>query len=156
MIWKTLIIPAVTIGVALLGSSYTSAGMDWYKTINLPSWTPPGSVIGTVWTLIFILATLSAILARNYPGHKYAKRIPFIMGLFVANAMLNVGWSLIFFKLHLVGWAAWEAAFLGASVVAIIAFLWPISRIAAYLLVPYAVWVAFATFLSANVWWLNR
>jgi tryptophan-rich sensory protein len=156
MIWKTLIIPAVTIGVATLGSTFTTAGMDWYKTINLPSWTPPGSVIGTVWTVIFILATLSAILARNYPGHKFAKRIPLIMYLFVLNAVLNVGWSLVFFRLHLLGWAIWEAAFLGASVVVIIVLLWPISRIAAYLLIPYAAWVAFATYLNTTIWWLNR
>jgi benzodiazapine receptor len=155
MLWKSLIIPAVTIGVALLGSSLTSSGMDWYRGINLPSWTPPGSVIGTVWTVIFILATISAILVRSYPGAKYAKRIPLIMAAFVLNAMLNVGWSWLFFSLHLIGWAAWEAILLEANVIALIVLIRPISRVAAGLLAPYAAWVAFATVLTFIIWQLN-
>lgn len=155
MLWKTLIIPAVTIGVASLGSSLTASGMDWYRGINLPSWTPPGSVIGTVWTVIFILATISAILARNYPGAKHAKRIPLIMAAFVLNAVLNVAWSWLFFRLHLIGWAVWEALLLEASVIALIILIRPVSVVAARLLIPYAAWVAFASFLTFMIWRLN-
>lgn len=155
MLWKTLIIPAVTIGVASLGSSLTASGMDWYRGINLPSWTPPGSVIGTVWTVIFILATISAILARNYPGTKHAKRVPWIMAAFVLNAVLNVAWSWLFFRLHLIGWAVWEALLLEASVIALIILIRPVSVVAARLLIPYAAWVAFASFLTFMIWRLN-
>lgn len=155
MIWKILLIPATTVGVAVLGSSLTASGMEWYRGINLPSWTPDGSVIGTVWTVIFILATVSAILVKNYPGAKHADRVPWIMAAFLLNAALNVAWSWLFFRLHLIGWAAWEAALLGLSVVALIVLIRPISKVASGLLVPYAVWVAFATFLTFSVWRLN-
>ncbi|HPI78245.1 MAG TPA: tryptophan-rich sensory protein, partial [bacterium] len=57
----------VIIGVVLLlsfaGGQFTSSGMDWYRTIQLPEWTPPGSVIGIVWTTIYILTAISAIIA---------------------------------------------------------------------------------------------
>jgi len=91
----------------------------------------------------------------SYPGAKYAKRIPLIMAAFILNAMLNVGWSWLFFSLHLIGWAAWEAILLEASVIVLIVLIRPISRVAAGLLVPYAAWVAFATVLTFIIWQLN-
>ncbi|PIR66293.1 MAG: hypothetical protein COU51_04670 [Parcubacteria group bacterium CG10_big_fil_rev_8_21_14_0_10_36_14] len=60
-----IIIPLFTAFIAYFGGQITSAGMKWYKTINLPSFTPPGFVIGYVWTFIFICATISAIITWN-------------------------------------------------------------------------------------------
>lgn len=149
-----LIIPLITLATASLGSWATNQGMAWYQTINLPSWTPPGSIIGTVWTILFILATISALLVWN---RKLALKKRRTIGIaFLANACLNVTWSFIFFKLHLIGLAVVEAGLLGLSVLLIIILVKNQSRLAALLLVPYLLWVTFATFLSYNVWQLNR
>jgi len=150
-----LIIPLVTVLVAVLGSSFTSAGVaGWYKTIQLPSWTPPGSVIGAVWTTIFTLSTVAALILWNGPHSK--TRLPIIAGVFILNALLNVLWSWLFFSKHLLGLAIWEALALDATCIALVALAWPLSRLASALLMPYAAWVAFASFLTYNVWKLNR
>ena len=149
-----IIIPLVTLAVAFGGGQLTSAGMKWYQTIHKPAWTPPGAIIGLVWTVIFILATVSAILVWNL---KISPQImPWIAGLFLANAALNVAWSYLFFYKHLMLLAGWEAALLDLSVIILIIVLWPLSRLAAGLLIPYAGWVAFATYLTFTVANLNR
>lgn len=150
-----IIIPLVAILTATIGSLITSGGMDWYKQINLPAFTPPGSFIGTVWTVIFILAAISALIVFNKAvGTPSLEKS--IAVVFILNALLNVTWSLLFFNLHFIGAAVWEAGLLGLSVIALIILIWPISKFAAWLLVPYAAWVAFATYLTYTVWTLNK
>ncbi len=150
-----LVIPLVTIAVAAGGSVLTSAGVSgWYKTIKLPAWTPPGSVIGMVWTVIFVLTAAAALLVWNSPGPR--PRLGLIAGLFLLNAGLNVLWSFLFFRLHLLAASGWEAVALDLTVIALIIVCWPISRGASALLAPYAGWVAFASYLTFTVWRLNR
>ncbi len=149
-----IIIPLITILTAVFGGWLTSGGMKWYKTIKLPDWTPPGSFIGAVWTIIFILSTISALIAWNKTPHNYT--FWWIIGTFLVNAILNVFWSYLFFNQHLIGPAIFEAALLGLSVIALIVFIWPIAYWAALLLIPYAAWVVFATYLTYAVWFLNK
>lgn len=148
------IIPLITIAVSVAGSYLTDLGMDWYNTINLPEITPPGSLIGAVWTIIFILSTISALLVWNLS--KRNKRIWWIIGIFIANAVLNVFWSGLFFGLHLIGASIIEMIILEISVLALIILAWPVSRWASILLFPYAGWVIFATYLAYNIWLLNK
>jgi benzodiazapine receptor len=152
---RYLTIPLITILVSAAGSSFTSSGIasGWYDSIAKPSWTPPGSVIGAVWTAIFILTAISAILVWNKA--KRGPRFGWIIGIFIANAALNVFWSFLFFGQHLIGYAVWEAALLDLSVIALMILIWPVSRLASALLVPYAVWVAFAAYLTYVVYALN-
>jgi tryptophan-rich sensory protein len=152
-----IVIPLLTIFTAVVGGLITSGGMEWYKKIHLPAFTPPGSFIGTVWTVIFFLATIAALLIFNakVPMSKETLQEG-IMALFIFNAILNVTWSLLFFGQHFLYAAIWEAGVLGLSVIALIIFSWPISQLAAWLLMPYAAWVAFATYLTYTVWALNK
>lgn len=149
-----VIIPIVTILVAWSGSLLTSAGMSWYKSINIPVWSPPGSVIGAVWTTIFFLSTISALIVWNKSSHD--RRFRWIIGIFILNAMLNVFWSYLFFSQHLIGSAIFEAAALGLTAYVLIVLIWPVSRGASLLLVPYAGWTTFATYLTYLIWTLNR
>lgn len=147
-------IPLITVLVSVLGSYFSNTGLRiWYRTINLPSWTPPGSVIGAVWTTIFILSTVSALIVWNKTPH--TGQFQLIIGVFLVNAILNVGWSYLFFSKHLIGSAVIEAAILGLSVLALIFLIWPLSHKASLLLTPYAFWVSFATYLTYSVWRLN-
>jgi benzodiazapine receptor len=146
-----VVIPLITVATISVGSLVTSAGMNWYKTLNLPAFTPPGSFIGMVWTVLFILATISALIVWN----KSSGKKTVIAGAFILNALLNVGWSVLFFGLHLIGPAIYEAALLGASVFVLMILTWRISKSASWLLAPYLVWVSFATFLTYTIWSLN-
>ena len=149
---NNIIIPLITFATISVGSFVTSAGMNWYKTLNLPAFTPPGSFIGTVWTVLFILATISALIAWNKAS---GKRKTAIGIAFILNILLNVGWSGLFFGLHFVGPAIYEAALLGVSVLVLMVLIWPVSKSASWLLAPYLAWVSFATFLTYTIWSLN-
>ncbi len=149
------VIPLVTIAVAVIGSQFTSSGLgSWYRSINLRSWTPPGSVIGLVWTTIFTLSTISALILWNTPSAK--AKLPLLAGIFLLNGILNVLWSYLFFSQHQIVAAIFEAILLDLTVIALVILAWPISRLASVLLMPYAVWVAFASYLTYSVWKLNR
>lgn len=150
-----LLIPLFTVLVSFTGSFFTSSGVSgWYKTIKLPSFTPPGSIIGAVWTLLFILATVAALIVWNRFSHNQSFWI--IIAAFIINGGLNVLWSYLFFYKHYTGLATIEAAVLGLSVVLLVVLIWPMSKPAASLLMPYAAWVGFATFLTYSVYSLNK
>ncbi len=148
------LIPIFMIIVSLVGNWLTGRGIGWYKTIKLPSWTPPGLVIGTVWTIIFILAAISAIIFWNKTAHD--NHFWLVAAIFVLNGILNIFWSYLFFNRHWLGAAAIEAGLLDLTVIVLIVLIWPVSRIASVLLFPYAGWVAFATYLTYIVWSLNK
>lgn len=148
-----IIIPLITILVAVVGGYLTSGSMVWYRTLKLPSIAPAGWFIGLVWNVIFILTTISAFIVWNKMPRNDLFWI--VIGLFVVNALLNVFWSFLFFNQHLINAAMVEASLLGLSVIGLIVLIWPFSRLAAGLLVPYAVWVCFATFLNYLIWTLN-
>ena len=148
-----IVIPLITVIVASVGSFLTAGGMDWYKTIEKPAWTPPGGVTGAVWTLIFILTTISALIVWN--KGKQNKYFWLIIAVFLVNGFLNAFWSYLFFWKGLIGPAVWEAGLLGFSVLVLIAFIWRAFKTASLLLVPYFLWVVFATFLTYRVFLLN-
>lgn len=151
---RFILIPLAVVAVAISGALLTSGGMVWYKTINLPSFTPPGIAISLVWTAIFILTTISAfIFWEKVPR---GKLLTWTAAVFVLNGLLNIFWSFLFFNRHWLGAAIWEAGALDLSVIALIILIWPVSRAAAILLLPYTAWTTFATYLTYVVWSLNR
>jgi translocator protein len=149
-----IIIPIVVFLTSFIGSTLTDPNSTWYKALKLPSFAPPGYVIGIVWTVIFILCAISAIIMWNKIPHN--NLFWWIIGLFIVNAILNIGWSLLFFNQHMILASIFEMILLEASTIAIIILAWPLSRLAAGLLLPYAAWVAFATFLAMNIYNLNK
>lgn len=148
------IIPLIVIGVSVVGSFFTGQGVDtWYQTLSLPSWTPPGSVIGAVWTVLFILVAISALIFWNRA--KRGRIFWVAVGVFLLNAFLNVLWSYLFFSEHLLFVAFMDIIFLELSIIALIVLIWPLSRSSSALLWPYAAWVAFAGYLNYIIWQLN-
>jgi benzodiazapine receptor len=148
-----VVIPLVTILTSVIGSQFTRGGMDWYRTIALPPWTPPGSVIGTVWTIIFVLATAAALIFWN--GTPQARHLNVIVGLFLCNAALNVLWSYLFFARHLIGEAIIEMIALNLTTLLLILLLWRASKLASILLAPYFLWVCFAMHLASRILVMN-
>src|SRR3989344_391220 len=150
------IIPLIVLSFSLLGSAFTSDGIDsgWYDSIIQPSGTQPGSVIGMSWTTIFILTAIAALIVWNtFPRSKNFRSI---IQLFLMNGAVNVLWSVLFFGSHAIGAAVIVAMVIEVTVIALIVCLWPVSPRAALLLFPYAGWVFFAIYLNSIIFSLNR
>ena len=144
--WKPIAIAAAAaLAVALLGGLMTEIG-PWYRSLQKPSWQPPDWAFGPAWTLIYALAAISGVLAWR-DAHSQQQRETMLM-LFALNAFLNVLWSLLFFRLRRPDWALMEVGLLWLSVLLLIVVLGRYSRTAALLLVPYLLWVSFASSLN--------
>jgi len=142
---------AAAIFIALLGATVTDLG-DWYRQLAKPSWQPPDWLFGPAWTLIFALTAWSAL--RVWLHAPAAERV-WLIGLFCLNGFLNVLWSLLFFRAQRPDWALIEVAFLWLSIVWLMVAAGRHDRMAAWLLLPYLAWVAFAGYLNLTVVRLN-
>jgi len=161
-----ILIPLVTIIVALLGSEFTTVGMGWYNSeVVKPALEPPRWAFPVVWNTIFVLTTISAIMIWNKETTRKIfwfsfKKTPtpaewMVMWLFVVNAILNVLWSYLFFAKEMISAALIEMIIMEILLIALIFGAWKISKIATSLLLPYAVWVGIATYLTYNIYILN-
>jgi translocator protein len=149
-----LILGAVA-GTAGIGAAATTPVLSsrWYRRLNKPSWQPPGPVFGPVWSVIYALIAASMLVARGRGGEQ--QRPLFVLfGTNLAPA-LNLAWSLIFFRGRSPLAAGVEIVALEGTTVALVVRAWPLSRLAALLLVPYAIWIAFATALTWAIWARN-
>lgn len=143
---------AAALAVAGLGGLSTDIG-PWYASLQRPPWQPPDAWFGPVWTLIYALCALSAAEAWQASTTR-AQRLNLLLA-WSLNACLNVGWSLLFFRLRRPDWALAEVGALWASIALLVVISWPRSRRAALFLLPYLAWVAFAAVLNRAVVELN-
>jgi len=160
-----VIIPLITIAVALLGSAFTMMGMDWYNNeLILPAITPPRWAFPVAWNTIFLLTTISALIIWNKGGKgerhllfftRRYKGFWWMIGLYIANAVLNVLWSLLFFTFQLVFLALIEMILLQLTLIFLIPLTYTISKKASLFLIPYLLWVAYATYLTNLIYTIN-
>ena len=139
--------------VAGLGALTTDLG-PWYRSLVQPSWQPPDWAFGPAWTTIFALAAIAGVLGWQRAPDQASRE--WMLGLFALNGVLNLLWSLLYFRLRRPDWALYEVGFLWLSVLLLIVVLRPYARTAAWLLVPYLLWVAFAGALNYASVQLNR
>ncbi|HEY4344208.1 MAG TPA: TspO/MBR family protein [Parvibaculum sp.] len=145
----------VVFGCAAAGGAVTTANIDtWYAGIAKPELTPANWVFPIVWNFLFFLIGIAGWLAWRAAGSLNAAGAA--LALFAAQLMLNFAWSVLFFGLHSPGLAVFEIFALDATVAATAFVFWPLSRLAALLLLPYLAWSLFATYLTIAVWLLNR
>ena len=140
--------------VAGLGSLVTRTNIPtWYASLEKPSGTPPNWVFGPVWTVLYVLMAyaLWRILRR---APRITQRRWAIDAFFVQLA-LNLCWSVVFFGLHSPFFAWLVILALLAAILVTIVLFWGLDKVSAYALIPYALWVGYATFLNAGIWWLN-
>jgi benzodiazapine receptor len=122
----------------------------FYAQLSKPSWAPPAWVFGPVWSTLYGLMGISAWLVWRSPGSK-----ALALGLFGAQLAVNALWSWLFFAWHRGALAAVEVLVLLALIVATVVAFWRTSRLAALLLLPYLLWVSFASALTWAVWRSN-
>jgi tryptophan-rich sensory protein len=152
MILPVTVATVAALCVAALGATVTDLG-PWYQALEKPAWNPPDVVFPMGWTLIYALITLAAVTAwRAAPTSAAAE---WVIGLFALNGFLNITWSLIFFRLQRPDWAFAEVIVLWLSIATMIVYCGRFSRTAAWLLLPYLVWVSFAGALNWAVVALN-
>ena len=135
-----------------VGGALTEIG-PWYFSLKQPGWKPPDAAFGVIWTLIFTLCAISGWLAwRVADTRALQQRVVLLFGV---NALLNILWSALYFKLQRPDWALIEVVFLWLSIAALIVGLWRLSRWASALLLPYLVWVSVASALNLATVQLN-
>lgn len=145
-----LILPLL---IGSISGFITSAEItSWYAYLQKPVFNPPNWIFGPVWTSLYLLMGYSAY--RIYQNKSSANK-KLAYRLFTIQLILNFFWSILFFGLHLIGIALLEISCLWICILAMIIQFKTIDKTAAYLNIPYLLWVSFATILNAAIWYLN-
>jgi tryptophan-rich sensory protein len=138
-----------------IGSLFTiSAIPTWYATLQKPALNPPSWIFGPVWTTLYVLMGIAAFLVWKKGWER--KEVRTALSVFGLQLVLNALWSIVFFGLHSPAWALANIAALWIAVIWTMFVFYKISRPAMYLLVPYIIWVSFASYLNYSIWILNR
>ena len=152
--FKLIIAVGVSELAGIVGSVFTvSAIPNWYAGLMKPALNPPSWVFGPVWTALYALMGIAAFLVWKNGWER--KDVRMALGVFGIQLFLNAIWSIIFFGLNSPGWALVDIVALWLAIVWTIFVFYKISKPAAYLLVPYILWVSFATYLNYAIWILN-
>jgi benzodiazapine receptor len=135
-----------------LGAIASVDAASFYAQLQQPGWAPPASVFGPVWTALYALMAVAVWLVWREPatGHRTAA-----LTVFVLQLAVNALWSWLFFAWHLGAWAFADVLLLLALIVATAALFRRVRPLAAWLLLPYLAWVAFASALTCAVWQAN-
>jgi tryptophan-rich sensory protein len=146
---KNILAIVLTLGVGLLGSMVTRPGIEsWYQGLNKSPLNPPNWVFGPVWTVLYVLMGLALGWVWNQKT-KLVKLKAYL--LFFIQLGLNFLWSLVFFGYHSPTLALGVIIVLGLVILLTIIEFRKISRVAAYMLIPYLAWVTFAAYLNWEV-----
>ena len=134
---------------AALGGLASTNAPDFYNLLKRPSWAPPPWLFAPVWTLLYAMMAVAAWLVWTERGWVRGK-IP--LRLFVVQLAVNALWTWIFFEWHLGAVAFAEIVVLWLLIAATAAVFWRIHKLAGALLLPYLLWVSFATALNYALW----
>jgi len=151
--WLSLLpFALVCFAAAAIGSIFSKSVHTWYEHLNKPQWNPPNWIFGPALSFLYLMMAISAWLVWREAGWLGA-RFPLI--LFGIQLLLNVAWSAVFFGRHAIGAAFGEILLLWTMIIATTVAFYHFSLLAAWLLIPYVVWVAFASYLNFRIWQMN-
>ena len=137
---------------AAIGAIASIDAASFYGQLMRPAWAPPSGLFGPVWSVLYFLMGISAWLVWRSGGFREDRRA---LALFLVQLALNALWSWIFFAWHQGGFALAEILVLWSLIVATLVSFRRQSPVAGLLLLPYLLWVTFATALTFSVWRLN-
>lgn len=148
-----LICIGLPLAVGAVSGIATASGLgEWYMGLEKPSFNPPNSVFGPVWTILYLLMGISLFLVWRAPAGEARRRALLI---FAVQLALNFAWSFLFFHFRQVGAALVDIALIWVAVLLMILAFRKVRPVAGYLQIPYLLWVSFATALNAALWRLN-
>jgi len=137
---------------AAIGSIASIRAAAFYMQLAQPAWAPPAGVFGPVWTILYTLMAVAAWLVWRVDGLRAAR---VALGLFLTQLAVNALWSWLFFAWHRGALAFSDIVLLLLLIVATLVAFWRIRPMAGVLLVPYLLWVGFASALNYSAWQLN-
>ncbi len=141
------------LAVGFVGSLATSSNLhSWFSQIQKPPLNPPNWVFAPVWTILYILMAIAGWRLWDIPGARRAS----LKILFVLQLVLNALWSPLFFGMQNPLAGLIDILLLWVCLAALVRMSLIEDRISGLLLTPYLLWVSFATYLNAAIWWLNR
>ncbi|MGM0634707.1 MAG: TspO/MBR family protein [Bacteroidota bacterium] len=152
--FRIIISVAVCLMVGFLSSIATQSSVgDWYEMLEKPVFNPPNYVFAPVWSILYVLMGVAAgVVWSRGLHHAWVKTA---MYHFSFQLLLNLSWSVVFFGLREPFWAL--LVILGLLVFIVLTIKWfkVVNNLAAYLLIPYLLWVLYATALNFEIWRLN-
>ncbi|KAF0202940.1 MAG: tryptophan-rich sensory [Bacteroidetes bacterium] len=153
-IWKLIFSILLPLLIGAIAGMFTAQAVpDWYNQLNQPSFNPPGWIFGPVWTILYIVMGFSLFLIWKLEAGKQRNQA---IAIFFVQLLLNFGWSFFFFYFQMIGVALVEIIVLWLTIVLMLTRFYKLKPLAAYLNIPYLLWVTFATVLNAAYFFLNR
>ncbi len=164
---------AVAQSAGLIGSLATRPNIDvWYRTIEKPDFTPPDWVFPVVWPILYLLMGIAAWLVWRSPrigrrafssdGVSYESMLlnrrpvrNIALSIYGIHLLFNILWSFLFFEWNLIGVAFAEILVLLGLIVITTRLFYRVTPVAGYLMIPYTLWVVYASVLNGTIWWLN-
>ena len=146
------ILPLGVAATAALGALATSNARSFYAALDKAWWAPPAAVFGPVWTLLYVLMAVAAVMVWRAPAGPLRSRA---IAVFAAQLVANAAWSWLFFAAHQGALAMAELVLLWLLVAASVICFWAIRPLAGLLVAPTLLWVSFAGVLNASVWLRN-
>lgn len=142
------------IGIGGLAGMFTSEAIPgWYASLNQPSFNPPNWVFGPVWTTLYTIMGISLFLIWKFPASKQRNLAVLV---FMVQLFLNFCWSFFFFYFKMIGFALVDIFALWIMIVVMLVQFYRINPLAAYINIPYLLWVTFASSLNIAYFFLNR
>jgi benzodiazapine receptor len=132
-----------------VGLTMEGGGGEWYQGLTKPPGNPPPWVFGPVWGVLYVLMGIAA-------GRLIHRRAMGAVTLFVIQFILNLAWTPVFFGAHAIGWALAVIFCVWGFLALTIRSAEKVDHLSALLLMPYLMWIMFATYLNAAIGWLNR
>lgn len=153
---KILIMVITCLAVGYLSSFATESSNDvWFPTLNKPSFNPPAWVFAPVWSTLYVMMGIAAGLVWS-KIETARQDVKTALVFFAIQLALNALWSILFFGLKNPLLALIEIVILWLMIYETFVKFTKVDKVAGYLLIPYLLWVTFATVLNASIWWLNR
>lgn len=150
---KPILIFIVTYALFTISGFLFPVDREWYDVLHKPEWTPSGSFIGIVWSILFALISLSVAIV--YAKKRFSKETRLFFLTLLINYIFNQAFSFFQFEMKNLLWATIDCALVALTTLFLIMSAKKISLAASYLLIPYLLWSCFATYLSYTIYSLN-
>ncbi|HJX58950.1 hypothetical protein A2V61_01235 [Candidatus Woesebacteria bacterium RBG_19FT_COMBO_47_8] len=142
-------------GAGIIGAAATARRLPvWYDSLNKPFFNPPNNIFGIVWPILYLIMGVSLYLVWLKGWDK--REVRTAVTLFFVHLMVNSLWSLVFFGLRNPLLGLFTILALLILIVVLMMKFYKIEKVASWLLMPYLLWVIFASFLNFSIWYLNR